>query len=299
MGALTTLAFILNHPLNQTRKVASLVRYARWQIGSYLVGAPVAKRFVERTCLLVNRGMTGATQNIYCGLHEFEDMAFVLHILRQGEGFIDVGANVGSYTVLAAGVVGARCISIEPIPVTYNCLIDNICLNRLNDRVLALNIGLGREHGVLRFTSDLDTVNHVLEGADVGASSIAVKIERLDAVALGFEPKVIKIDVEGFETNVIAGAHDVLTRTSLLAVIMELNGSGERYGFDESALHKRMLEYGFSTFSYAPFKRELTSLNGKNENSGNTLYIRAGCQNEVSLRLGQAPKFMTNVGIAI
>jgi hypothetical protein len=40
--------------------------------------------------------------NIYAGLHEFGDMAFVLHFLRAGDLFADVGANIGSYTVLAS-----------------------------------------------------------------------------------------------------------------------------------------------------------------------------------------------------
>lgn len=47
--------------------------------------------------------MRGATGNVYVGLHEFESMGFVLHVLRSSSAFIDVGANVGAYTVLAAG----------------------------------------------------------------------------------------------------------------------------------------------------------------------------------------------------
>ena len=48
--------------------------------------------------------MTGATGNIYCGLYEFLDMAFLLHFLRNGDLFGDIGSNIGSYTVLATGL---------------------------------------------------------------------------------------------------------------------------------------------------------------------------------------------------
>jgi len=297
MGILNTLGFILSHPLNDKRKLASIVRFAQWQIGSRLVSGLVAKRFVDHTRLLVGLGMHGATQNIYCGLHEFEDMAFVLHALHEGDGFADVGANVGSYTILAGGAAGARCISIEPVPGAFGHLLDNINLNKIGDRVTALNIGIGKESGVLRFTSGLDTVNHVLAESEERRESIEVGVERLDDVLSGFEPAIIKIDVEGFETNVVLGAQEVLSRKSLLAVIMELNGSGGRYGFDESRLHRQMLEYGFAAFSYAPFERKLVPLNGKNAHSGNTLYVRNAA--EVSRRLSSARKFTTNLGIRI
>ena len=106
--------------------------------------------------------MTGATGNWYCGLHEVRDMAFVLHLLRPGEQFLDVGANVGSYTVLAAGAVGAHVTSVEPVPLTFAHLQRNVVLNGLSGNVNAWQGGLSDSAGTLRFTSEQDTVNHVL-----------------------------------------------------------------------------------------------------------------------------------------
>jgi hypothetical protein len=70
-----------------------------------VLGEPVAMPYVNETRLLVKPGMAGATGNVYAGLHEYEDMAFVLHALRPSSRFVDVGANVGTYTVLAGGGV--------------------------------------------------------------------------------------------------------------------------------------------------------------------------------------------------
>jgi FkbM family methyltransferase len=297
MGIATTLNFILTHPLNAERKLAAIMRFVRWQIGSRIMAAPVAKPFVEHTRLLVSRGMTGATQNIYCGLHEFEDMAFVLHALRADDLFVDVGANVGSYTLLAGGVVGAQCISLEPVPETFAHLCDNINLNGIADRVSARNVAAGEARGTLRFTAGLDTVNHVLAEDEVQENAIMVGVERLDDLLAGRKPLLIKIDVEGFETKVILGAHALLSSPSLLGVIMELNGSGSRYGFDEDALHARMLEYGFKAYSYRPIERELVVLDNRNVHAGNTLYLRG--ETEIRARIGSARKFMTNLGIEV
>lgn len=79
--SLRTVNFLLNHPLSSKNKSAAFYRLLSWQIRSRLIGAPVAYDFVNQSRLLVYPGMTGATGNVYAGLHEFYDMGFVLHAL--------------------------------------------------------------------------------------------------------------------------------------------------------------------------------------------------------------------------
>jgi hypothetical protein len=76
--------------------------------------------------------------------------------------------------------------------------------------------------------------------------SCEVEVDTLDHVVKCLCPVLMKIDVEGFETEVVAGANDVLSNKALLAVIMELNGSGRRYDYDEDELYTRMIKYGFA-----------------------------------------------------
>src|SRR5438874_2610827 len=96
---LRTWRFIASHPLASRRRRAALSRWLRWQLGSRLLPYPVLYPWIGDAKLVVERGMTGATGNLYCGLHEFFDMALVLHFLRPGDLFLDIGANVGAYTV--------------------------------------------------------------------------------------------------------------------------------------------------------------------------------------------------------
>lgn len=272
---LSTLRFILRHPLNRDEPVRAVVRYLRWQLGSRLVPGPVVVPFVGETRLLVRPGMTGATGNLYCGLHEFEDMGLVLHALRPGDLFVDIGANVGSYTILAAGACGATVVAVEPVPEAFRQLRENVRLNRLEATVAARNIGIGAAAGSVRFTTGLDTVNHVsAEGELSNGGGIAVPLETLDGCLRGLSPVLIKIDVEGYETEVVKGGRDVLARDGLLAVLLELNGSGRRYGFDERRLHRELLEKGFEPCLYNPLARQLVRKNDRFENSGNTLYAR-------------------------
>src|SRR5262245_22540376 len=134
LSTLKTLSFILRHPLNRQAKLRAFSRYLRWQVASRLVDAPIAVPFVDSTRLLVSSGMTGATGNVYCGLHEYRDMSFVLHALTADDLFVDVGANVGTYTILAAGAAGSSVVSLEPHPRAYAHLLANIRFNDLGDK---------------------------------------------------------------------------------------------------------------------------------------------------------------------
>ena len=155
------LKYIFNHPFNSDAKFAGLMRFFKWQINAKLNPYPIVYYFTEKTKLLIWKGLKGATGNLYCGLMEFNDMSFLLHLLRKNDNFIDIGANVGVYTILASGEIGANTIAIEPIPTTYKNLKDNILINNMQDRVKSLNIGLGSKKGIVKFTKSLDVLNHV------------------------------------------------------------------------------------------------------------------------------------------
>lgn len=250
----------------------------------------VAVPFVGSTRLLVGAGMTGATGNIYCGLHEFEDMGFVLHALRPGDCFVDVGANVGAYSVLAAGACGASVVACEPVPAAYGHLTDNLRLNDLGSRVVARNVAVGASVGTVRFTDSLDTVNHVLsevESRETGG--VTVPVDTLDNLLQGLSPKVMKIDVEGYEAEVIKGGRRTFHDPGLLAVLVELNGSGARYGFDEDRIRAELVAAGLAPCSYNPLKRDLIFSNEKAGCSGNTLFARDVA--EVRERVCSAPHF--------
>ena len=136
-------------------------------------------------------------------------------------------------------------------------------------------------------------MNHVAnEKESTYMNTIEVKVNTLNNIIGEMQPTLIKIDVEGFETNVVSGADKILSNEKVEAVIMELNGSGDHYGFSEEDLHRRMLDYGFKTFIYSPFNRTLISLNEQKMNNGNTLYLRN--LDRVTERLLTAPTFFVN-----
>src|SRR5205823_2042071 len=169
--------------------------------------------YVDHTKLVVSTGMSAATLTIYIGLAEFEDMSFVLHLLTHEDLFGDVGANVGVYCVLASGVRGAKSVAMEPVVTTIEALRLNIAINELGGLVDILEIGVGAEPGELDFSINEEASNHVVQDG----TGCRVPVLPLDEVFAERTPILVKIDVEGFETNVIKGAQRLLKHIALKA----------------------------------------------------------------------------------
>jgi FkbM family methyltransferase len=236
------------------------MRFFRWQIESRLK-REVVFNWISGTKLVVQRGMTGATGNIYCGLHEYEDMAFVLHVLRPGDVFVDVGANIGSYTVLASGVCGARTIAIEPDPKTAAHLQRNIDENGCGELATVARTAVGDKVGEISFTVGQDTTNQVATSADTEVQT--VPLSTLDMILKDESPSVIKMDVEGFETKALQGAMSVLAKQSLFAIQLET--------VDEEA-RGLLADAGFTQFFYVPSKRSI--FKAQSGRGSNSLFVR-------------------------
>lgn len=291
MNVLSIIKYISSHPLNQGGKLRAIKRFLHWQVTSAILHRPVILPFVEDTVLAVEKGMTGATGNIYNGLHEYQEMLFVLHFLREGDLFVDVGANIGSYTVLASGVCRARTISFEPVPATYSKLKRNVLLNDISELATTVNMAAGSKETSLIFSDGLDTVNHALTKGEKerGVSHCTIECTSLDAYVED-EPILFKIDVEGFETEVLRGSRRLLQSDGLKGIIIELNGSGGRYGFNETEIHNDLLSHGFSPYIYNPFERAL--IRTEKWGTHNTIYLRD--IDEVARRIKGARKIEVN-----
>jgi len=283
---------IVRHPLNRGRGARALLRFLRWQVGARLAPGEVLYHWIGDTVAVVAPGERGFTGNIYCGLYELPEMAYVLHVAGPADVFVDVGANVGAYTLLACGVRGASGHCFEPVPATYQRLLRNLRVNDLLGRVTAHNVGVGERVGQLRLTSGSDCENHVVGSAESATDAISVPVTTLDDALREQPATFLKVDVEGFETAVLAGATSVLANPALHSVIMELNGSGARYGYDERALVRKMEKNGFLPHEYDAFTRTLRRASGDAGWTGNVLFVRDVAR--VQARVSSAPSTVIN-----
>lgn len=198
-------------------------------------------------------------------------MAFLLHLLRPGDLFVDAGANIGAYSILASGVCRANSLAFEPFPSAASLLEENVSLNQLGQLVKIHLTGLGAESKDTYLTIQKGIQNHVSDTA-LPNESIPVQIRPLDDFCKDRPPVLLKIDVEGYESAVLKGAKKTLQQQEVKAIIMESMGLGKRFGFDEEALHHDLLNLGFVCYAYHPFERKLIPL--QTPAFGNNLYLR-------------------------
>lgn len=263
---------VVRHPLNRQQRTRALIRLLRWQLGSRILKGEVIVPFVDDVSFICATGRAGLTQNIYCGLADPQEMGLLLHFLRHGDLFVDVGANVGSYTLLASGCCGANSVSIEPGPLMYRNLTRNLRINDL-ENVQVVNLAVGSVKGEIHFNASQDSQSHVLSPGEDATEVLIVGVDTLDHLVTADAPTAIKIDVEGFESDVVMGAELTLQNPKVKVVLIELIGHGSKYGKDERAVESTLLRYGYREFTYDPIARQLTENNTFGQKA-NKVFIR-------------------------
>ena len=197
----------------------SAARQRLWQrfVDPYLAWRQ--HQFVART---VAGRIAGNTSDIlqqylyYFGSWEPQVTAFVLRRLQPGDAFVDVGANIGYFSLLAAQRVGARgsVVSIEASPQIFAALTGNIARNRT--RIRAVNLAASDARGQLAlYSGDEGNCGGTTVAPAAGAvAKTIVQAAPLDEILTTEEAaavRLVKIDVEGAEAAVLTGMRSLLT----------------------------------------------------------------------------------------
>lgn len=170
--------------------------------------------------------------------------------LREGDTFLDVGANIGFFSCLGASVVGPRgkVFAFEPNPKNVSLLYQNIALNEfLNVEVLPY--ALGPTDGFVSFDVTLGTTNGAVV-RDPGPGAFKVRTIRLDTFdRRPRQARLLKIDVEGYESAALSGMAEFLIAARPV-VIMEFSPeySKSSLGISGTELLTQVASYGYALY---------------------------------------------------
>jgi len=160
------------------------------------------------------------------GSYEPEQVRYFLENLNTGATVFDIGANLGYYTLLFSQCVGetGRVVAFEPSPQVVHFLNCHVRANRLTN-VDIVQAAAGATSGRIRF----DTQSGSGTGRVTEAGESEVEVCRLDekATEMNVWPDFLKVDVEGFAGDVLAGASEILS-VSRPTIYLSLHGKLEK-----------------------------------------------------------------------
>ncbi len=196
------------------------------------------------------------------GRYEPNEMYAMAKLLGPGMCVVDVGANAGLFTLMAAKLVGAEGAvhAFEPSPRDRNRLLGNISANGLsNVQVHAAGLGRGRGKAVLTVSGadhpGHNTIGGFAYAADVRAYSVEVDITSLDDFANAEKLTrldLLKIDVEGSETAVLQGAQESLRKFRPVIVAEASEASLRQLGTSVSELLQLLRDSDYEVKVFGP-----------------------------------------------
>lgn len=210
-------------------------------------------------------------------LPEQGSSAALLRVLRSGDHFIDVGAHIGYFSLLAATLVGpGGCVySLEPDRANITRLIHHIELNNL-ENIVPISCAAALQTGPRELYSDGNDGGHAIWDLSTLPSfqttetrGKAIPCRRIFAVALDDlfpnptpdSIRAMKIDVEGAEMEVLRGAQRLLTIAQIPVIICECHRERLAFaGASESMMRDFMASLGYDTYADVHTSNSLVKL---------------------------------------
>ena len=172
-------------------------------------------------------------------------------VVRPGVTVMDIGANVGAYTLMFATWVGerGRVFAFEPAPDTCEGLRTHVAINGFDDRVTVIQAAVAAAVGEAPFSVHPSGGASSLAAGDLpDATSVRVATETIDNICRDHAllPAVIKIDVEGAELEVLRGARNTLALPGLHVFVEFHPAAWREAGLTPGAIEQELRDQGFT-----------------------------------------------------
>lgn len=196
------------------------------------------------------------------GVYEPFETSLLERYVRPGDVVLDVGANIGYYTLLLARLVGpnGRVHAFEPEPSNFALLEKNVRENGYQNVVLH-QAAVGEASGTTQlFLSETNLGDHQLGGAGNGRRAVDVRQVNIDEILADEERPIsfVKLDIQGAETGALRGMERALKRAGRLTIFTELWPEGLRRCGSDAETYLRLLQsHALSLYEVDEDRREL------------------------------------------
>ena len=276
LNIIKLLKIIVDHPLNSNKKFKSLLRFFSFNLKKVFKKKIIFSWVEESKLIFDNSEIDTLSQrqikfNYYLGMAEYKDMAFLIHCLKKNDIFIDCGANLGLYTILASKVIGSDTIAFEPHPETVKKFISQLNINNITDKVKIVSKAIGDKISKVNFSNNKDALRRkIIQEKDYDEDNLMqVEMTTLDYELPNIKQDfIIKMDLEGFEFKALKGALSILQNKNLKAIIIEINKA------EINSINQLLSKFNFFPIEYCPDKRQVKIIKKNFEQKLNLIFIR-------------------------
>lgn len=245
--SLDVLRYTWKHPGNRSHRLRSLARIVLFQARGRLTGARTITAVGSHSWIWADTAAYISARATYGNPLDWNEMQAWGKVLRPGSLFVDVGANVGLYTIWAIDH-GAEVLAIEPNRLSVARLEENLALNGYDAHIVVA--AAGDRAGTTTMTTAFDQQNHLLlDGSPSDAAVETVEVRTLDEVVGDRIADGLKVDVEGAEILVLRGASRLLAEQRVKLLQLEWNAASiDLLGQDRRPVRELLASHGYSLF---------------------------------------------------
>lgn len=258
---LSALKNVFLHPSNQGSLFLTLCRVLWWKFNQIFFDFPVIYQLTKSIKIICEPSSSYGSFIVYARFPEHEEMEFIHSYLQPKDVMIDVGANIGAISLLAADkITHGKIFAFEPTPSVANKLKLNVRLNGLENIIACFVQAVSNKNGFLHFKIEGQSeVNHIVNSSTKGDSKDIIKVSSttLDTFVKNNNLKqvdLLKIDVEGAEQSVFDGAKTSLSKHVISVIVFEANPKMKKYGTSSKKLISFIQQYGYSVFAFSKDK---------------------------------------------
>lgn len=284
-----TLKYIWQHPENHDHQLWSVGRFLGWQVYKRLthrsLDITLPRTNIKLRCYPDSRSASAA---LYCGLYDHDEMLFLQRFLKDSDSFLDVGANVGIYTLLAAEKLpNGRVYSIEALPKNAARLKENLALNNFT-HVITYDLAVSDAPGYVTLDlADGDSTPSIT--GNTSQTELKVPTDTLDnLLADSIDSLTLaKMDIEGAELLALKGAIALLQQQRPMVWILEVNSQLHNFNYTAEDLVAFLEDYDYGLYRYSAKENTLFPISLAEHVGNNLLAVAHPWLEQVHQRLTQ------------
>ncbi|MDJ0688700.1 MAG: FkbM family methyltransferase [Xenococcaceae cyanobacterium MO_188.B32] len=290
IAAIQTLNQIINHPNNQKNQLIPILKYFGWKLYKALTHRHLDTKILPSVKIRCYPKSLSSDCVINYGLYDYNEMIFLLRYLRDGDSFVDVGANIGVYTLLAASKIHFGLIySFEALAENYIRLQENLRLNHF-EQVKTYPIAISDKVGEISFNpAGGDALGFISNTTT--SNTITVPTDTLDNLILNSDISkftLAKMDIEGAELLALKGATSLLKQQRPYVWILEINyRTVKNFGRSEKEVVDFLQSYGYGLYHYDVDTNQIIPITWKEKKGDNVLAIASPHLDFVRNRLSE------------